>query len=63
MGGKKKRKLNPSEEQTCSIKWRAENVKLVSDAAFSLQIPEQSLQNTGNPCTEFSLQSGHTAVC
>lgn len=38
-----KRKLNPSEEQTCSIKWRAENVKLVSDAAFPGKIPEWSL--------------------
>lgn len=31
-------------DQTCSTKWRAEDVKLVSDAAISLQIPEWSRQ-------------------
>lgn len=31
-------------DQTCSTKWRAEDVKLVSDAAISLQIPEWSQQ-------------------
>lgn len=47
-------------DQTCSTKWRAEDVKLVSDAAISLQIQNGVDRNQWNTITERRLQSEHT---
>lgn len=47
-------------DQTCSTKWRAEDVKLVSDAAISLQIQNGVDRNQWNRITERRLQSEHT---
>lgn len=46
-------------DQTCSTKWRAEDVKLVSDAAISLQIQNGVDRNQWNRITERRLQSEH----